>query len=457
MTTTLELLAQIKNKEISTRSELNLRNEERQVKAKSNYLKYLKKEKDLIAKLLFPTELVFPFNPLTIEEDDDYNKVTKFRTEKSFSSIALALKSHYNENEDIKKKYMDYVGLEHWDTSDTENITQRDINAFRKFRKVRIFTNDMVKINLFTLTKKNFACDYLANFTRDDLGDPVTEDGEYPEILEIQRLYRSVAQEEYNEWEKQNSSKSEQDKKKQWLAVMGTCPISPDMPVNVALVSAIPIDSNFNPKEKISKEEDIRNTMVLFRLSKDTKSLVESVITKFTTSDVNADFIEIDMTVGNEDDDNERGKNTKYEKASTALKNRVDDDGNHLTSDYDAICSSLKEYIDNFENLDKTVKKATVFNKINEDSIQSIYAALEVDKPYDSIERFLTDQIGKTNGNTLSRIYGGKADDFLCALTLGDAKKGTATEEQIKNSETDLRDILAEKEEVGGFSGDIED
>ena len=400
---------------------------------------------------------MFPFNPLTIEEDDDYNRTNKFRTEKSFSSIALALKTHYNENPEIKKKYMEYVGIENWETSDVEHITQRDINAFRKFRKVRIFTNDMVKINLFTLTKKNFACDFLADFTRDELGDPHTADGSYPEILEIQRLYRSVAQEEYNEWEKQNSSKSEQDKKKQWLAVMGTCPISPDMPVNVSLVSVIPIDSNFNPKEKILKEEDIAKTMMLFRLSKDTKSLVESVITKFTTSDVNPDFIEIDMTVGNEDDDNERGKNTKYEKASTSLKNRQDDDGNKLTAEYDAICESLKNYIDDFENLDKTVKKATVFNKINEDSIQSIYAALEIDKPYDSIERFLTEPIGKSNGNTLSRIYGTRADDFLCALTLGDAKKGTATEEQIKNSETDLRDILADKEEVGGFGGDIED
>lgn len=457
MSTTLELLAQIKNKQISTKSELNLRNEDRQVKQKGNFLKYLKKEKDMVAKLIFPAELVFEFNPLTMEPDDEYNRDNRWRLDKSFTSAALALKAFYDTNTEIKEKFLEYVGKEKWDTSDYDVLSPKDLAIFRPFRKPRMFTNDMVKIKLPSLTKQVFACDYLANFKRDKFNTPKTEDGEYPEILRIQRLYRAIAQEEYNEWEKNNAAKSDDDKTTQWSTCMNGCPISPDIPVNTALGFCIEVDNTFSPKKplKTLTKDELNKSMYLVRLSNELKSLNESVIEKFTTSDINNDFIEIDMSVGDEEDSSERGKNTKYEKASAPLMKRENEDGESLRAEYDVLANSIRESLDTFENLETTMRKATVYNVLDEDVIQSIYVALEVDKPYESIERFLTKEIGEDFGDLLDKVYGGAADGFLADLSLGDAKEGTATKEQIELSESNVTNILKGSEEIGDFNEDI--
>lgn len=469
MSKTLELLGNIKNKKIPTRSELNLRNKSKQVKVKNSNLPYITKEKDKCSKILFPTELVMSFNPLTMEEDEFYNRQNEFRTEKSFSSTALALKAHYESNPEIKAKFEEYANVseklkdksgvsQKWDTSDIETFTLQDMKVFDEFRELRLFTNDMVKINLPTLTKKAFPCNYLANYTRDEFGSVVTEDGEFPEILRIQQFYRAIALEEHNEWEKANTSKTDKDKKDHYLSAMSSCPIQPDVPVNTALAVEVLVNNEWEPTKSLKTytPDELKKALVKVNASKVIRETLESILDKFKRSDLNPDFLEIDMIVGDEDDKMERGKNTKYQLATQSLTKLVDSDGNSLEEDFKVLENSFVEVMDGFENLDGMMKKATTFNIIDDALVQSVYASLDIDKPFDSIERFITKEIADKYGDIISHVYQGASDEILVNSKLGQVKSGTVTDDALAIANESIRDILKGQEEIGSFDDEVE-
>lgn len=457
MSKTSELLQAIKNKSIPTKSELNLRNKDKAYRAKISRLSYLKKPKDKLAKLLFPTEFVAYLDPFTMEENETYNLNDAFRTEKTFTSTAMALKEFYNSNEEIKKKFLEYVGEESWDSSNLDEFTEEDKKVFSSFRELRLFTNDMVKINLPTLTKQPYPCDFLANYTRDELGDVVTEDGEYPKILEIQRLYRSVALEEFKEWKEANSAKSEADQKTQFRAVMGTCPIMPDIPVNVSLGIEIEVNNLWEPTKSLKsyKVEDVRNSAVIVKVNKDIKETIDSIVSKFITSDVDPDFFEIDMIVGSEDSAKERGQNTRYQLATKSLVPGANSSAEDKAK-YKSFKGAFTEYFDTFEQLEASVKKATTFNVIDDNVVNNVFAALEIDKPLSSIERFITKEIAEKMGDIIDQIYGGSADEILVKAAVGELKDSAVTIEESEAFEADIRDILKEEEEISDFSYEVE-
>src|SRR5690606_32484897 len=121
-----DLISKLKSGQLATVSALKLRSESAQQKIKLKRIEKLKREEKKRSKLLFALEIAVPFNPFTGEEDDQYNVDNKYRPLMSATTSAILLKKLAAGNEKVKQSFMDRAGVETWDLSAPEVLTEED-------------------------------------------------------------------------------------------------------------------------------------------------------------------------------------------------------------------------------------------------------------------------------------------------------------------------------------------
>lgn len=423
-------LKQMMSGEISTKSKLNLRNESKQERKRGAKLPFLKKEKNKTSKLLILTDLSLGFNPFTGEsEKDGYNSESKFRPELSFETVALSLKKFYNENEEIKEKFLEQMGVDSWDTSNVGEITKDDLSVLDSAKKPRIFSFNMMSVTSKTLNGNERPVAYRVDYSRNDIGDPIIPEGEgYPKNLEMSSFYNTIAMEKYNEWVEKNQSAPDKVKEEKRREFLKENPISSDYPKNFMLMIELPLNSNneVTGLEKMT-EDDIKSALVITPRTDALNVTLNNIRSRFKSSrDVYPNFYEVDMIVGNEEDNLQRGKNTKYNNAEVKL---CDMEG------WDAFKGKLEKVIDEFENQEEIVRKTAARRVMDEGTIEKVAAALAEDVPLESIEPWLKDQTVEKYSPIISQIYGNAADDLLMTQEIGGLEESTVSE-----GEKELRD-----------------
>lgn len=437
----MELIEKMKNKEIPTKSKFNLRNEKKQTFIRGNKFPRLKKTKKKISKLLFLKELAIPFDPWLCEITEEYNELSKFRTELSFSTMAKTLKTFYNQNPELKEKFMKLVKAKEWDTSDEEVLTEKDLEVLRSIRPTRIVSPLAIGINCQTVTNSPYQSFYDAGFDRDiESGDIIMPEGstrETPEILEISRAFFSIFSEEYAAWEKANITESDEKKSTMRRDILGKNPVSGDRPLRIGVAIELEVDNRMRPKDALADltAEDIKSKLVYVDITQKVAGAFEELSDKekFLYKDTNLDFLEIDMVVGNEENDALRGQNTKFQ---TAADFKLSEDPG-----YDHFIEEVGKMIDEYGDMEMPLKKSKIYKKVDETLIQRLYQSLGSAVKFNTIEPFLTKEILKSHSSVLSDIYGDPIDNALMEVEFGAGKETLITEEQKKLINADLEEM----------------
>ena len=436
----LEMMEKMRNGEVSTTSKLNLRNEKKQSRIITGKIPGLKKVKKKISRLLIIKEVAIPFNPWTGAPDETYNEDMKFRPELSFSTTALMLKNFYNDNPEVKETFMKALRIKSWDTSNTEALNQEDLEVLRIIRPTRIASPRVIGLGCKTVTNSPYVSNYEAGFDRDNEGDIVMPEGskrDYPEILEMNRAYSSIFFEEYAAWEKDNIAESDEKKKAKRWEILGKNPISGDRSLNLAVAIEIELDNKMQPKVPLADltAVDLKNMLVHIKVSSKIKGALEELedADKFLHKDTNLDFLELDMIVGNEDNDAERGTNTKF---TTAAEYKIKDD-----SSYDKFIKEVSTMLDEYGDMELPLKKSAVYKKIDETVIQRLYACLASEVKFNTIQPYLTKEILNASANILSDIYGDPIDNMTMESAMGAGKNTIVSEEQKKLLQADLTEM----------------
>lgn len=434
-----DFLAKLKSSEVDTKSKL--RNENKQTREGSSRVPFFKKEKGKQCKLLLLTDMALPFNPFTGKADETYNSENKFRPESSFSTTLLALKRYYEKDEtgkQVKELIVERFGVPSWDTSKLDEITEEDFKLWRQYRYARISTHNMITIVSPTLHGNTYGANYRVNFERDEYGDVVTADGNYPEILTINQMYMSALLEKYNEWEEENSQLPEKDKKEKKRSILSDLPVSKDQPRNFIFGIDLKLNSNSEVDgiDRLNAEE-LRNRLVVVQINKKIETAINAVLKTQVKRDIYPDFLEIEVTVPDEENAATRGQNTTYGTPVEALA-KMDPEV------YTKFYNDVVTMIDSFKRQDVVLTKSAARREIKEDTVDKICEALAIDMPFESIAGYLKEGALERYCTTISAIYGDQADDLLVSLEAGEAEEDSVTDEDIKIANQDISDIMGD-------------
>lgn len=152
-----------------------------------------------VAKLLFvPLMISIPFNPLTGEmEDEGYNSRKRYRPFVRPDHFLRNIKGLCNEDENLKKRYMDYAGYTgSWDTTDTEEFTDTDRRILFIYRRPMTATHPAVRINSQAVTGERYGGQFLLQTKQ----DPMTGEfiGDISELHKLGLLANSLQKLEVN-------------------------------------------------------------------------------------------------------------------------------------------------------------------------------------------------------------------------------------------------------------------
>ena len=213
-------------------SELNMRSEELQTKQRVARIPSLKKKLKKKSKLLLVLDLAIPFNPETGEVDELFNPSHKFRPAVSATSAALMVKLYASKCKKTKEVLMKQAGVTSWDTSDTDTFTDEDRTIFSKYRVPRLFSMNVVTVNIPAITK-DFSRDYAIKVDRDSKTGELV--GEPPIALKINKLFNNKIYEQIQHLEDQCASGelslTDEQKKTRKRDIYSTNPVSDDHPV----------------------------------------------------------------------------------------------------------------------------------------------------------------------------------------------------------------------------------
>lgn len=428
-------LEKIKSGEVHTTSKYALRDESAQVKFRGLQIPKFQRDKSTNWKLLTLTELAAPFNPVALD-DEGISEECKFRPEQSFTTVAGAIKLACQNDSELKEKVMNKLGLEDWDTSSTE-ITKEDIDKLTKIRVPRVFSFNVISIISQIMNNTTFACDYKVNWEVDELGEVK---GEYPTLLKVNSLFLTSLLEEYKEWETANASKSEKDKKEQKATFLKRNPVGNDRPKNYVICVRIPLDNAMKVKEEVYSwtAEDVKKNLVHMVYSGDFKTNTEALVTTYKeTRDLYADFLEIDVRVGDEEDKGARALNTQYVNSEFKLRE---------LPKADKILAAITECVDSIENLEGTMIKATRLRTMDESNEAKLLESLG--REFDIKTLKITEQLVTRYGDIISDIWGNDGDEAIMLADCGMADEGTVTESEVFATKKDLREILSDDSEI---------
>ena len=295
MSNVQELLSSFASGELSGVSALKLRDENIQKKKGSKKFATLKREPKKKSKLLIITELAIPFNPFTGVEDETYNRDSKFRPTQSETTITLLVKRIAHENEEVKKIYMDRAGVEKWDTSELEKITEVDKQVVARYRVPRKFTLPVCRVNIPSFTGNAYGKEYLMKVERDELTDEII--GEIPLPLQVNKLMNDMKYEEIAELEEQIANKeivlNDKDKESKIKTIRDKVIVSGDYPLNYVLAIEIPLDTKYKYKEDTfiseATKENFMSKVVLVKCTAE----IESALDKY----INGEYEALDLSL----------------------------------------------------------------------------------------------------------------------------------------------------------------
>ena len=451
-----EMLKKMKELQQNGSSALHLRSESIQRKQTAYRLNMLKKDVKKKSKLLVVCDLAIPFNPETGLADDEYNPDNKYRPPFSATTVALALKAMSQTNDDLKQTLMSRAGMQEWDNSNVEELTEEDWKIFRRYRVPRIFTIPVVNINIPAITKTSFGRDYAINLQRDPLtGDVI---GELPIALQVNKLFRDMCYEEVSEYNSKIESgelKHDDKQQKEYKSkIYGKVPVSDDHPSNWVELIEIPLNSKFEISGDIKLEgltpDDLKKSHHV--LSKYSKNLRDAVL-QFQDGDLEAfdvyfDFYEIDMNCPNEGDTatNEGkmqiGLSTKFQKAIYELQRN---------DNCAKICQTVRDFLDDNAEIENIVYRTTRITPYNDTLEQQIVAALPTVLSLDN--KYCTTNVIKANSEIISLAFGDEG------MTLIEEVEADVSDKAAGNLDEKESKVVAKEYDLNSaeFTGEFDD
>lgn len=439
-----KLLSDLKSGAVKGASRFDLRNEAKQTRADNSKFQKVKREKNKLARLLLITDIALPFDPIVGETTDEYNFDKKFRLEVSATTTIKTLKAICNEDKELKEKNMRLLGVNgDWDTSNPEVVTSEDFKIFDKFRVPRVFSQEVIAITSKTLHNNDFSNPYVTNFSRDEFGNITDETGEYPQVLRLADMYKSIYFEKHAKWLEANKNATDKEKREQFKAHMNLVPVTNPKPMNTALVFELGLDSSCNiVNVNTLTAEEISKGIKFIGFGGEVRDRVTEIRTKYKDKrDKYVSFYEMDMSVGDEDEAGMRASNTKFQNAEVPIDSLDEETRTKLLI-------AIDEAIDNLTKQEERILASVVRRKVDSKTISNVVEALSNDIPFESVEALLTDKIGDRYSKELSSIYGDQADDFLMDLEDGDAKKSIVSDTEMKKLDIDMKQMLEETEMI---------
>lgn len=444
-----DLLQELKEKGKDATSEFRLRNEDIQAKDRTARIPRIKKELKKKDKLIIPTELAIPFNPMTGEPDDTYNPACKFRPIKSATSVALMLKELANRNEATKNAFMRRAGIEQWDTSDVSTLTPEDVAIFKKYRVPVIYTLPVVNIDIPAMTG-TYGRDYTIDVERDPISNALKDPDNEPMVLQANRFFRDLAYEEVADYQKKIEDgvlkDTEKVQKETKSKIFGKNPVSDDHPSNWLICVDLPLINTYalNTEAGINyagmTEEDVRGALGLIRLN---KALSES-INKYKNGewikfDRYFDYWEVDMSCPAEGNTPaEIGQATTYEKPTDELKE---------SQYFEQINNAIIQYLDNRQDVEKVFLASVRISAYDEQVERQLVTALS--SVIDTESKWLTKEVIKRHAEFLTIVLGEEADTLLLDCEMdSDTRAAGVLDEAKAKEEYDLNKMMVDGDDI---------
>lgn len=433
-----ELYAKLLSDSSVGKSKTDIRNEARQTKA-TRFPKWVA-DKNKKKRLLVLTDLAIPFNPFTAKADDDFNSDSLFRPEWSCSDTIKVIKTHYNEHPEVLKEFESRIDQK-WDVSEPDKVTDEDVAIFKRWRKVRVFSHNVIYIQSKILNGQDFAIPYRTNFDRDPkTKEIVTKDGsEYPFILKISSFFMSLVNKQMEQWKEENPNASEKAQKEEYSKLAGQVPVSSDAPSNTMLAFEIDLDDKLAPSGiKGVSSDELKKLLVTIKKSQNISKTLDNLSTTYAEKrDKYLDFFEMDALVGDEELPQVRAKETKFNNAENAL---------HDLDGHEEIEKNLYEAITAFENQEQIITSSVAKKVLNDEIVDNLCQALAIEKPFDEIEGLLDEGIAQRFADVLSAIYGDQStvDDLLM---LADPDKEVKESTALTDEAKDITKIIANQTE----------
>lgn len=421
-----ELLQGCLSGDIATTSELKVRDEKIQTKDTIKRYLPLKKEPGSKIDLCMLTELAIPFNPFTVKEDDKYNRDNKFRTLLSRATTIKMLKNFYNENEEMKKAFMERVMISEWDTSNVDSVTEEDHSIFNRFTVARTFTVPAVKINIQTVTGSKYGRDYLCHVER----DPITGEiiGTPNKLVLCNKLLREMAYEKIEalrtDWKAGKvalTDKQFEDKCseiKNMIVVSGVRPLNYNLGVAIPLTAKSQFSKDIDPSE-FTPDFIFESTRLIKRTEKMDTILNRYINGELEVLDIHHSFYEVTMNCPNiKDDAMKLGKQTTFDNPITQIGRE---------KWYPEFAQALDSYIDEDKNAEKIFMNSAYVYKPTTELYSSLTHALS--KIIDINDPALTSKVVERNIDILTEIFPDKIEDLVAKSAFGDLAEGSVSDE----------------------------
>lgn len=401
-------------------SKFKMRSEALQEKQKSARFSMLKKEKKKKSKILIVRELAVPFDPATGEETDKFNPLCKWRPPYSATSMMLFVKHLANENENAKKTFMERAGVENWDTSDLENLTETDDLVLGKYLVPRIFTIPTVNVKIPSIAGNNYGKNYTLSVETDPISGEYV--GDVPIILQAHKFFIEKAYEEltqYNDAISSGKIKHDESKQKEHKSEIFSKVVVSDLnPDNFLQIIEVPLNNQYDLADldefKNITEEKVAGRVCIARMN----VALKDAINKFKNNelikfDKYRDYYVFDMSCPSDSDDPaEIGRRTSYEKETEKLFDM--DDFNNFNN-------AVIAYLDHENNLEEKVYRSSYTSKYDEAAENRLIVALK--DVVDIDDKYVTQKLLKANKDFINCICGDAGTKALLDTEIGISDK----------------------------------
>lgn len=439
-------------------SSLKMRSENAQRGNRVARIPSLKKKLKKKSKLLLICELAIPFDPVT-GETEKYNRDNKWRPPFSATTVAKLLKGNANENEKLKTVLMRRAGVKEWDTSNCDEITDKDIHVFMPYRVPRVFTVPVISVNIPAITGNNeYGRDYAIDINYDEKTGQII--GEKPGAIKVSELYTDLAFEEIAELEEKVRSgelnltdQQVRDKKQE---IRNKIRVTGDHPANFITVIELPMTAKMDISDEFLgspiNKEAIVNALVLTRYSKKIRLKMEEYTSgNWEKFDYTLDYVELDMSCPTEGDENSSigkqriGLDTSFDKPATKLTEE---------EQYADIKSAISEYLDNdCTDIEEKVYRSTYIAPYSDDIEDQIYTSLHT--VLDIVNnQYATKRVLQKHSEVINLAYGEDGQDLLMEVNsdVSEKPEGRLADERTIADVAKSYDLNS-----ADFAGDLEE
>ena len=337
---------------------------------------------------------------------------------------------------------MNRAGVEKWDTSELEKITEVDKQVVARYRVPRKFTLPVCRVNIPSFTGNAYGKEYLMKVERDELTDEII--GEIPLPLQVNKLMNDMKYEEIAELEEQIANKeivlNDKDKESKIKTIREKVIVSGDYPLNYVLAIEIPLDTKYKYKEDTfiseATKENFMSKVVLVKCTAEIESALDKYINgEYEALDLYTDFWEYDMSCSDDQDKKDLGRNTRYEKAMVTLKDHAS---------FNTFNKAYIEFMDETKDLEKTFMNSVFVSKFNQSMentfLDAVKSVIDIDSKY------LTSKVISANSNIISMVFGEEGDDKLAEASIGMIAEGKLDEKESRKAgkEIDLMNVIGD-------------